>query len=248
MKGLIAAGAVLGLSLGGAPLGAQEAPPEAMGWFSANVSVASDYAFRGISQTLGEAAIQGGMDLAHPLGLYLGAWGSSVNFGEDLASGARAQMELDVYGGVAGAPLGLVELDLGFVYYTYPGAAGGRGYDFLELGLDAGRDLGPVSTAASLRYSPDFFAGSGTGLYYGGALGVPVSRLTLSGSVGRQTVEENGTFGTPDYVEWGLGAAVDAAGFQLGGRYLSTDLSAADCFGGSDLCGARFVLSLSRAL
>src|SRR5690606_11682651 len=184
----------MGLVGGGAPLGAQQADAGVAEWFSASVTVTSDYAFRGISQTLEEAAIQGGMDLVHPLGLYLGVWGSSVNFGEDLAAGARAQMELDAYGGIALSPLGLADLDLGFVYYAYPGAEGDRGYDFLELGLGASRSVGPLGAAASVRYSPDFFAGSGTGLYYGGELGIPVSLLTLSGSVGRQSIEENAVF------------------------------------------------------
>src|SRR5690606_21502803 len=143
---------------------------------------------------------------------------------------------------------GLADLDLGFVYYAYPGAEGDRGYDFLELGLGASRSVGPLGAAASVRYSPDFFAGSGTGLYYGGELGIPVSLLTLSGSVGRQSIEENAVFGTPDYLEWGLGAGVAWQGFDFSGRYLSTDLSREECFGGSDLCGGRVVLSVARAL
>lgn len=250
MKLVVVLGAVIGLGLGSgrAPLAGQQAEEGAAQWFSANVAVASDYAFRGISQTLEEAAIQGGMDLVHPLGFYLGMWGSSVNFGEDLAGGPRAQMELDAYGGLAASPFGLADLDLGFVYYAYPGADRERDYDFLELGLGASRSLGVLSAAASLRYSPDFFAGSGTGLYYGGELGLPVSRLTLSGSLGRQSIAENAAFGTPDYLEWGLGAGVDLQGFGFSGRYLSTDLSAGECFGGSDLCGARVVFSVGRAL
>jgi uncharacterized protein (TIGR02001 family) len=216
--------------------------------FTGNVTVASDYAFRGISQTGSEPAIQGGMDLTHPSGVYAGAWGSSVNFGEELSAGSRAQMELDVYGGVRKSIPALVDLDLSAVGYLYPGAAGSRHYDYLELGLGASRTIGRVSGGASLRYSPEFFAGSGHAVYYGGQLSVPVSFVRLSASAGHQSVEENATFGTPDYVDYGIGATVGWSGFDFSGKYLGTDLSKADCFGGSTLCEPRFVLGIARAL
>ncbi len=39
-----------------------------------NVGVFSDYIFRGISQTGGAAAVQGGLDYSHASGLYAGTW------------------------------------------------------------------------------------------------------------------------------------------------------------------------------
>ena len=38
----------------------------------------TDYRFRGISQTHGEPALQGGVDYAHKSGLYVGNWNSNV--------------------------------------------------------------------------------------------------------------------------------------------------------------------------
>lgn len=225
--------------------GAQEASTPAE-WFSTNVSVTSDYAFRGISQTLEEPALQGGMDLEHPSGLYLGTWGSSVNFGEDLIGGPRAQLELDAYGGYRLSIPEVVDLEVGAIYYMYPGAHGGRNYDFLELGLGASRAAGPVETGLSLSYSPDYFGASGPGLYYGGSLGVPIGLVTLGGSVGHQAIDENDVFGTPDYTDYTLSASVTVLGFGLTAAYTDTDLQAAECFGGSDLCDARMVLSVSR--
>ena len=43
-------------------------PPPVTG----NMTLVSDYRFRGISQTLGHPAIQGGFDYAHASGFYLG--------------------------------------------------------------------------------------------------------------------------------------------------------------------------------
>lgn len=214
-------------------------------WLSGNVAVASDYAFRGISQTLEEPAVQGGIDLAHPSGLYLGTWASSLNFGEDALP--RAQLELDVYGGF-GFDLGPVAtIDLGAIYYAYPGADD-RGYNFVEVGLGASRSFSLVETGLTAAYSPDYFGGSGTSLYYGLDLAVPVSMLTISGSIGHQTIEDNETFGTPDYTDWGIGLGLGVAGFDLSGRYIGTDLNDGDCFGGSDLCAGRAVFSISRAM
>lgn len=246
MKRNLVLTSLLGLLMGATGAEAQEGGPDE--WLSGNVSVTSDYAFRGISQTLEEPALQGGFDLEHPTGLYLGAWGSSVNFGEDLSAGPRAQLELDVYGGYGVSLGGLLDLDLGAIYYMYPGAGDGRSYDFLELGLGAGRDVGPVSTSLSFQYSPDFFAGSGQGMYFGAEVGVPVSMLTLSGLLGHQTIEANDVFGTPDYTEWGLGASVGLFGLDVGARYLTTTVDEDECFGGSDLCGPRFVVSVGRAM
>ena len=59
---------------------------------SGNVSLASEYVFRGQSQTQENAAVQGGLDLEY-CGFYVGAWGSNVDFNSD------ATAEIDYYGG-----------------------------------------------------------------------------------------------------------------------------------------------------
>ena len=47
---------------------------------SGNVALASDYVYRGISQTDEEATIQGGVDVAADSGLYAGVWASNIAF------------------------------------------------------------------------------------------------------------------------------------------------------------------------
>src|SRR5690554_625819 len=46
---------------------------------SMNVTLATDYIWRGQSQTDGAGAIQGGLDIAHESGLYIGTWASNVD-------------------------------------------------------------------------------------------------------------------------------------------------------------------------
>lgn len=235
--GAIATGAVL-LFAGAGEVNAQVE-------FSGNAAVLSDYTYRGISQTLEEPAIQGGIDASLPQGLYVGVWGSSVNFGEDLEGGARAQVELDVYGGIAQS-IGGFDVDLGALYYAYPGAADSRNYNFLEIGANLGRAFGPVSAGLTGAWSPDFYAGSGTGLYGAGSLsfGVPNTPLSLDGGVGYQAIEKNDLFGTPDYLSWNVGALLEVYGLGIGAGLTGTDLSEDDCFGGSELCGTRFIVSV----
>ena len=227
------------------PLWAQDGPVASL---SGNVAIISDYTFRGISQTQDELAIQGGMDLSAPHGLYAGVWGSNLNFGEDIGVG-RAQAEMDVYGGIAPSLAG-TDLDLGFVYYGYPGSEQSFNYGFLEFGVGASRALGPLSLGVSAKYSPDFFAASGTGIYLGGALSavLPSTPVTLSGSLGHQSIEDNAAFGTPDYLDWAAGLSAAVFGLDLGATYVDTNLSRDECFGGSDLCASRAVFSVGLGL
>ena len=48
---------------------------------SGNMSLTSDYIWRGMTQNDGEVAIQGGFDLETDSGFYLGTWAGSANFG-----------------------------------------------------------------------------------------------------------------------------------------------------------------------
>ncbi len=63
-----------------------------------NASVVSDYNWRGITQTAGDPAIQGGIDYAHESGFYAGAWGSNVDFGDC----CDENLETDLYFGWSG--------------------------------------------------------------------------------------------------------------------------------------------------
>ncbi|HEV7477697.1 MAG TPA: TorF family putative porin, partial [Burkholderiales bacterium] len=83
-----------------------------------NMTIASDYRFRGISQTYLGPAIQGGIDYAHPSGFYIGNWNSNV--ASQVYSGGSG-IEMDFYGGYKKA-FGDIGLDVGFIYYYYHNA------------------------------------------------------------------------------------------------------------------------------
>src|SRR5438477_7736364 len=91
--------------------------------FTANVGVFSEYIFRGISQTGGRPAVQGGFDYAHASGFYLGTWASNISWLEDFGLYNRSSLEWDFYGGYKQNFPGSEDwtYDLGVYGYVYPG-------------------------------------------------------------------------------------------------------------------------------
>jgi len=106
---------------------AQAAAPTPVHTFTGNVGFATDYLYRGISQTSGKPALQGGFDYSHASGLYAGVWASNVSWIQDglnvpgATSTASAGLEIDVYGGYKGSITGDLGFDVGVLTYNYPG-------------------------------------------------------------------------------------------------------------------------------
>lgn len=90
--------------------------------FTGNLTLASEYLYRGIAQTNGKPALQGGFDYAHSSGAYLGVWGSTISWLSDAAAGVSAPLELDLYGGYKNSLAGGdFNYDVGVLSYRYPG-------------------------------------------------------------------------------------------------------------------------------
>jgi len=100
-----------------------------------NVGLYSQYIFRGMTQTNRKPALQGGVDLTHSSGFYLGAWGSNISWLTDKTGvtpnasspsyyTSGGSLEIDLYGGYRhtfesiGSGLGI---DIGALQYWYPG-------------------------------------------------------------------------------------------------------------------------------
>ena len=87
-------------------------PALAAAQYSASLTLTSDYVWRGVSQTLGDPAVQGSFDYEHNSGLYAGVWASNVDFFDPSAPGAsvadddNADLELDLWLGYAGETRG----------------------------------------------------------------------------------------------------------------------------------------------
>lgn len=108
-----------------------------------NAGLFSDYKFRGYSQTNNKPAFQGGVDLAHSSGFYVGNWNSNVEQG--LYNGAS--LEMDFYGGYKGT-IGDFSYDIGNLYYYYPGSGSNGTTRLRNDELYIGGGYGPIAIKA----------------------------------------------------------------------------------------------------
>jgi len=197
-----------------------------------NVGAATDYVFRGVSQTDEGGQIFGGAD-ATLFGIgYAGVWVSNVDFNNG------TDIEYDLYAGVKPV-LGPVNLDFGFFYYGYTNQPTGSNEDYVEYKAAASTAVGPATVGALVFYSPEFFGKTGKATYYEINGAVPVAeKVSVSGAIGHQEIE-----GPADYNTWNLGvgyALNDTIGFDL--RYHDTDEH-----GFGDIYESRVVLGVKAS-
>lgn len=217
------------------------------GEIGGTATTATDYVFRGLSQTDQKPAVQAGIEWKHDSGLFLGVWGSNVDFSD----GDQASAEMDWYGGVRSSYAGF-DFDLRGIYYSYPGADVPRRYDYWEVGFSIARPVVEnLTVSAGYNFSPDYFAESGQAHYLHaeaaytlGFLPIPVK---LSAGLGRQMIDDNAAFGTPDYWHWSVSAAVTLEKVELALTYHDTDIDRSNCGASLGVCGARVVASASVA-
>ncbi len=217
MKRLLVSAAGVAL-LAGAAL-AEDAPAPAWS-FSGNLTAVSDYMFRGVSQTLGEAAGQGTLRIDHESGFYGYVFASNIDFGD-----GESEIEVDLSAGYAFALDDSTTLDISGVYYLYPGSPSGANYDYFEVIGVITRDFGGFTANAKLALSPDFFAQSGFGIWASAGVAVPVTDWAVaSANVGYQWVDDNATFLLPDYFHYDVGITLTGGMASFDARYFDTDL------------------------
>ncbi len=180
---------------------------------SANATLATQYRFRGANLSGDQVAIQGGVDLDHSSGFYLGVWGSSLN---DRTTGYGGA-ELDIYGGYNWTLIEGVTADLGVIAYTFPDAPVG-GLNFVEFYSSLNASLGPATAKVGIAVDPGANGFAFAGLvrdnlyvYSDLSVGIPQTRLTLKGHVGytdgtRRWATNSGTF------DWSIGASYKLIG------------------------------------
>jgi len=210
MKKTILAVSLAALTL---PAFAQKAPEPDLS-ISGNFGLFSDYRFRGISQTDLKPALQGGFDLVHKSGFYAGTWASSVS---EYTSFDGAGMEIDFYAGYK-FEVGGIGVDVGNLYYYYPGSTGDPKPNTNEIYL--GLSYGPATLKTSYSTSDYFgFANSDGTIYYDLSAAFPLGGdLTLKAHVGYVDVK-NLTGGTG--TDYKIGLAKDIGGFIFGIDYVA---------------------------
>ncbi|GAB3392893.1 TorF family putative porin [Azotobacter armeniacus] len=244
---LTAAGAVAGscIAMAGTTV------DTAIGQFevSANATLASEYIFRGISQTKGDPAIQGGLDVVHESGLYVGIWASNVDF-----EFSDAPVEYNYYAGYGGNITETLAFDVGWLKYDYPGD------DLKDADLNYSEFYGNLSAygfKVGINYSDDVssdnnvvytYIGYERGLPYGMGLAMRFGKYDFKDDT---FFKDGATKGEDSYFDWYLALTKEYLGLQFGLAYTQTDLKNEECknFVGNDTyCNANFVVSVSKTL
>lgn len=188
---------------------------------SFNVSLTSDYRYRGISQTRLKPAIQGGVDYALPAGFYVGAWASTIKWIKDIPGG-DAGVEVDLYGGLKGAITADLGYDVGVLTYQYPSNKLTPSANTTEL--YGALTFGPATLKYSHAVTNTFAnAGSKNSFYIDASASFAVGGgVTLTPHVGYQKIKgPNSDLGT--YTDYSLTASMDVAGFGLSAAIVGTD-------------------------
>jgi uncharacterized protein (TIGR02001 family) len=209
-------------------------PVLASAQLSSNLSLTSNYKFRGQDQDISKSAdfkpaLQGGFDYAFSNGFYVGNWNSSVNW----LSGNS--IEMDVYGGYKGELSPGLGYDVGVLTYAYPGASSANTTE-----VYGGLSYGPFSAKYSQTVSSQYFGGSKASYFNIGYATELTKGLTLKAAVGL-TDFKSGT----DFNDYSVGLSYDLGqGYSLGGAYVGANKKSTYGFAND----GRVVMSLSKAM
>lgn len=218
----LAAASLIAVSLAASPALAQdEAESTSEFELSGNAALVSEYRFRGVDLSGGDIAVQGGVDIAHSSGFYVGTWGSSID--EDTVGFGHT--EVDVYGGWSGDLTDGLAADVGVIMYLYPNAGPGD-FDYVEFYGSLSTTLGPVGAELGVAYAPDQDSLGGTDnlyIYTDLSAGIPNTPITLTGHLGYTdgflTFTNNGKA-----FDWSIGAEAAVGGpISVGVAYVGAE-------------------------
>lgn len=199
---------------------------------SANISMVSNYLYRGISRTGNSPAVQGGFEAMASNGLYIGAWGSNISWLGDRGLATGSSLELDAYAGIKDNFATDFTYDLGVLRYHFPAIYiisatnadtneiyGAIGYQWLtaKYSSSRGNAFGVADSKGSsyLDISANYpFPDSGVtlGAHYGKQAykGTSANNLKIAGS-------------DPSYADYKLSISMDLKGYVLGLAYSKTN-------------------------
>lgn len=221
-------------------------PMLASAQLSANLSLTSQYKFRGQAQDIISSsggvkdkavapALQGGFDYAHSSGFYVGNWNSSVNW---LTGNS---LEVDVYGGYKGELMKDLGYDVGVLAYLYPGNTNGNTTE-----IYGGLTYGPFSAKYSHTVSSDyFFYGTKASYLSVGYSQEIMKAVTLKASIG-STMFKNESATAVNFMDYSVGAAYDlGSGFSVTGAIVGATKKSSYAAGVND---TRLVVTLTKSM
>lgn len=204
----------------------------------ANVGWVSNYVFRGITQTVGKPAVQGGFDYSHASGFYAGVWGSNVSWITGSGATGDASLETDTYLGIRNSFATDFSYDVGLIRYNYFGTytpPAGPGFTYAKA--DTAEMYGSIGykwISAKLSYAlGDFLtvpSASGT-TYLEVNVSYPVADtgVTLGAHYGKQKYKGTdadllvAAAADPSYSDYKVNVTKDFGGYVVGLAYSNTN-------------------------
>jgi uncharacterized protein (TIGR02001 family) len=184
-------------------------PPVSGPVFAFTATAASNYVFRGISQTENGAAVFGSGRVSYN-DIYAGVGIENVDFHNS------TKAEYDLSAGWTPVLDGF-RFDLGVVRYGYIDQPAHTEIDTAEVKAVVLHDFGPVTLGAAVYYSGNYFGSHRDDVYGEGRAAYRITpKLTFGGAVGRQSG------GSADHTTWNAGATY-AFAKHLALRYADTD-------------------------
>ena len=207
----------------------------AAGEISGNVTLASDYSFRGWSQTTRDPAIQGGFDYGFESGLYFGTWASNLKYGDD------ASTEIDLYMGYGGEFGDGNSFDFSIIRFEYPSE--GDSLDYMEIAASVG--IGALTLGVNI--SPEYLGDGGPSFVYPyvGYSWAPSDAASLDFQVGMSRADGIGGPDDDSYIDYSVALTIPTGGVDLGLAVVGTDLDEEVC--GAD-CELRLIFSISKSM
>lgn len=205
---------------------------------SMTATLASEYIWRGQSQTNGSGAVQGSLNIAHESGLYVGTWASSI----DDETFAGSDMEIDYYVGYAGNITEELSYDVSWNTYTYPQASG------LNVDEWVGK-LSAYGLTAGAKYAYDPSSALYTFVSYNYELPYAVG---LGLGFGQTDTKNAGNGSDEKYNDWYVSLSKNIATVDVALTYSDTDISGDSCVGNfgyttSDSCDSNLTVSVSKS-
>lgn len=240
IRGLVAATVFFGCGLTAVPAFAdEETDPPSEFTITGNVTAVTDYRFRGLSLSAGDAAIQGTINVNHASGFYVGGWASSL---EDTP--VYGSVELDLYGGWTGEVAKGLTADVGLLYYVYPNGNVGDANVF-EPYASLSTTLGPVSAKLGMNYAwkQDSLGGDDNLYVYTDlGAGIPDTPVSLSAHVGYTSGALSPKLLTLQSTDGGFDYSVGASyaitkGLSVGVSYVGVEGNSIDSFSNDAVVG-----------
>jgi uncharacterized protein (TIGR02001 family) len=212
---------------------------------SFNVSLTSDYRYRGISQSRLQPALQGGADYAPASGFYVGTWLSTIKWIKDAGEigafdSGSTNVEWDLYGGYKGELQKDLGYDVGILAYVYNGNKLNPSANTTEL--YGALTFGPVTAKYSHSVTNLFaFSDSKNSGYLDLSATFDVSGISVTPHLGYQRVAKNGDF---SYTDYSLTASKEIQGFVLSAAIIGADTKS---IGGSPVYASPAGKDLGKA-